>query len=165
MGHHSDAGRMVVNRWVCAVLVLTATTAAACASGQNAPAPASPTAPSTAQVLTECEDVATAAKGLGDQLTALVAGRASRDQVSAAAQNLGAALDAAQSAIKPESQADVAAAHSAIQQLQTALAAQPLDLTAVGAAAAQVVAAAGKVLAVCTVGSTAVGTPAPAPSR
>ena len=42
---------------------------------------------------------------------------------------------------------------------------QPLDLTAVGAAAAQVVAAAGKVLAVCGTSSTAVGTPAPAPSR
>ena len=131
--------------------------AAGRASGQTA-SPAAPTASTpptaTAEVRSECTAVAAAARNFADQIAKLVGGQVSRDQVKTAAQQLTSALDSAASVIKPESQADVEAARAALGKVETALAAQPIDLPAVRAAASEALAAINRVLAVCAPGNT-----------
>jgi hypothetical protein len=100
--------------------------------------------------------VAAAARNLSGQFAALANGQASRDQVKTATEELRSTLDAAREVIKPESQADIDAASTAIQQLETTLNTQPIDLAAVRAATQQTLDAVGQVLIVC-----APGTPPP----
>lgn len=146
-------------------LLATVLAVTGCASSQSAATPvqASPTA--TVQERAECTAVAAAARNLADRLAALANGQASRDQVKAAAEELRSTLDTAGAVIKPESRADAEAARAALQQLQTVLDTEPIDLAAARAATWQALDALGRVLAVCAPGTApTAGTVAPAPT-
>ncbi|MGH4024546.1 MAG: hypothetical protein ACRDRV_08175 [Pseudonocardiaceae bacterium] len=166
MDRQRDRAGNVSSHRLAAVITLLLIAVTGCTSSQSAATPvsAAPTT-TTAQAQADCTAVADAARNLGNQLSALAGGQASREQVKAAAQELRSSLDAAGAVIKPESQADADAARAAIEQLQTVLDTQPVDLAAARAAARQALESVGRVLAVCTPGTTLTpGTVAPAPT-
>ncbi|MEV4603060.1 hypothetical protein AB0K15_37395 [Amycolatopsis sp. NPDC049253] len=162
-GRHTGARRAVAA--VAALLGALAVTTACSGdqSGQTpAPsgavsAPASP-APTSGGGNVECTAVATAARNLATKTASLVAGQASRDEVSTAARDLRSSLDAARDTLGPQARSDVDAAGTALQQLQDVLTTQPLDVTALRTAATQVATAVGAVVSVCG-GSSAPSTP------
>ncbi|WP_326836506.1 hypothetical protein VSH64_16600 [Amycolatopsis rhabdoformis] len=121
-------------------------------------APASP-APTTSRSATECSAVTTAAQNLATKTAALVTGQASRDEVTTAARDLRSALDAARDTLGPQARSDLDAAGTALQQLQDVLTTQPLDVTALRAAATQVATSIGAVVSVCGGTSTPSSTP------
>lgn len=134
-----------------AALGAAAILAASCTSGGNAPstpAPASPPATSK-QVKPECADLITAGQGLVNVVTQFVSGQATGDQVRAAAADLSTSIDTARQAAGAQSSAQLDAAKASLQQLSTALAAQPPDISAMRAAANQALTALRGAVAVC----------------
>ncbi|MEU4669660.1 hypothetical protein AB0F91_17170 [Amycolatopsis sp. NPDC023774] len=153
-GRHPQARRALAA--VAALLGALAVTAACSGdqSGQTpAPssavsAPASP-APTSGEGSVECAAVATAGRNLATKTASLVAGQASRDEVTTAARDLRSSLDAARDVLGPQAQSDLDAAGTALQQLQDVLTTQPLDVTALRTAATQVATAVSAVVSVC----------------
>ncbi|MEV6899211.1 hypothetical protein [Amycolatopsis sp. NPDC051372] len=153
-GRHPRARRAVAA--VAALLGALAVTTA-CAGNQSGPtpAPSSPAstpaspAPTSRDSRTECAAVATAAQNLATKTASLVTGQASRDEVTTAARDLRSSLDAARDVLGPEAKADLDNAGAALQQLQTVLTTQPLDVTALRTAATQVATAVGAVVSAC----------------
>ncbi|MGW4489177.1 hypothetical protein ACWEOE_35740 [Amycolatopsis sp. NPDC004368] len=156
-----------VRRAAAAIVALLGvlTVVLACTNDQSgqppASAPASPSTPSTttSALRTECSAVATAAKNLATETASLVAGQASRDDVTTAARDLRASLDAARDVLGPEARSDLDVAGTSLQQLQDVLTTQPLDVTALRTAATQVATSAGAVVSVCG-GTSTPATPA-----
>lgn len=141
-----------------APLMIGAALVAGCSSTPSTPAATSPSPTSAApQVRSECAAVTAAARTLGTDLTAYLAGQGNPDQLRASAQSLADALSQAKTALGADG-SRLDAASTAVQQLITALAAQPIQPAAVRAAAQQALSAIGDVISVCTPTS---GTPTP----
>jgi hypothetical protein len=137
-----------------AVLVL-----AACNSGTNdesgPQATTTTTTPPTAteSIRQECVDVADKSRALLTEVGRLTTGDTTIAQVNAAAGELSDAFDAARESVAPDARADLDQAGQALQQVQDALAAQPVDTAALRVAAAELVTTLGDAASVCTPGS------------
>lgn len=109
-------------------------------------------------VRAECADVADAARGLATEVGRLTTGGATVDAVRTSASELADALAAARATLAADAQADLDRAGQALERIQDALAAQPVDTAALRTATAELVAALGDAADVCAAGS---ATPAP----
>lgn len=132
-------------------LAAAAALAAGCTSGDNAPGTPAPASPPTTskQVRPECADLVTAGQGLVTVVTQFVGGQATGDQVRAAAGDLSTSIDSARQVAGAQASTQLDAAKTSLQQLQTALAAQPPDVAAMRNAANQALVALRGAVTVC----------------
>jgi osmoprotectant transport system substrate-binding protein len=143
---------------LCAVLAL-----AGCSSSTNdepgqEPSPTTTSAPTTSVAIREeCSDVADKAQALVTEAGRLTTGDATIDQVRAAAQELSDAFDTAREAVEPDARAQLDEAGQALQRVQDAVAAQPVDTAGLRAAGRDLVTALGDAASICspTTGSSA----------
>jgi hypothetical protein len=150
-----------------AALLCAALALAGCTSATN-DQPSRPTTstttattepPTSASVRPECVAVADQAQALLTAVARLATGQSTVDQVRAAAGELSDAFDDAKAALGPDARAQLDEAGQALRQVQDALAAQPVDTTALRTAAARLFAALGDAATVCSTGSpTSTGT-------
>jgi hypothetical protein len=149
-----------------AALLCAALALAGCTSATN-DQPSRPTTTTTtttetstsASVRPECVAVADQAQALLTAVARLATGQSTVDQVRAAAGELSDAFDDAKAALGPDARAQLDEAGQALRQVQDALAAQPVDTTALRTAAARLFAALGDAATVCSTGSpTSTGT-------
>jgi hypothetical protein len=96
-----------------------------------------------------CTDVVGAAGTLATELGRFVAGDASADQVRASAEDLAAAVDAAQESVGPDVQTLLDDAGLALQRVWTALEADPVDVAEMRGAAGDLATALGDVVTIC----------------
>ncbi|HEV7648666.1 MAG TPA: hypothetical protein VGP26_10930 [Actinophytocola sp.] len=144
------------------VVLLAALALAGCSSATNDQASqettttTSETVPDTATtppLRPECEDVADKGRTLLAEVGKLTTRDATVADVQAAAAALSDAFDDAKAALGPDAQAQLAQASLALQQVQDALKAQPVDTAALRRAASDLVAAAGDAATLCSPGS------------
>ncbi|WP_291410325.1 hypothetical protein [Actinophytocola sp.] len=119
------------------------------------------TAPSDG-IRPECTGVADRARTLVTEVGRLATGDATADQVSAAAGELSDAFDAARDAVEPDARAGLDEAGQALDRVQTALTAQPIDTTGLRAAARDLATALGDAASIC---SPTTGSPSDPPTN
>ena len=143
------------------LLVTSAVVLAGCSTAPPPAASSATATPSAAPLVRpECAAVTAAATTVSTELVAYLAGQGNPEQLRTSAQNLSSALSQARTDLGADG-ARLDAASAAVQQLTTALQAQPIDPQAVRAAAQQVLAALGEVASVCSAAS---GSQAPSSS-
>ncbi|NKQ52331.1 hypothetical protein HFP15_05500 [Amycolatopsis sp. K13G38] len=103
-----------------------------------------------------CSDLVVSGQALVTVVTQFVSGQATGDQVRASASQLSASIDAARTTIGGQTSARLDDAKAALQRLQAAATAQPVDVAGMRAAAGDTLAALRDAAAVCQS-----GTPAP----
>ncbi|MEU6644722.1 hypothetical protein ABZ863_19495 [Saccharomonospora sp. NPDC046836] len=153
-----------------AMLIAATATLAACAGGgggptttapapppaQTAPLTTTPGAPTTGA--SACTGLADAGQGLVNTVTDFFTGQATGNQVRAAATSLSNSIDAARSSIGTQTSAQLDNAKASLQQLQSALSAQPPDTAAIRTAANNTRTALRDAATICQS-----GTPTPSP--
>jgi hypothetical protein len=151
-----------------AAVLLAALALTACNQPSGGPTPAPPPPTATAptggpeQVQTACTNLATQGQALTSEVGDLFSGSSTPDDVRTAAQQLGATVTSAAAVLGPQVSANLASAQTALQQLQAALNAQPVDLSAARTAAGNVLTALRGTASVChenTPSATAVPSP------
>ena len=154
----------VTARHLAPVLLAAAALAlAGCTSATN-DQPSQETTTTTTQTETspalrpECEAVADKGRDLLAEVGKFTTQDATLGDVQAAAAALSDAFDNAKAALGPEAQGKLDNAEQVLQQVQDALAAQPVDTAALRRAAADLVAAAGDAATLCSP-SSATGEP------
>jgi predicted lipoprotein len=143
---HVIPGRLTVA--FAAVLVL-----AGCAPATDdgpSQAPTTTTTTTTGSVRPACADLADKGQALLTEVGRYGTGKATGDQVRAAAAELSDSFDSAKTELGPEAQANLDEAGRALQEVLDALTAQPVDSAKLRAAAGEVVTALGDAAAVCT---------------
>jgi outer membrane protein OmpA-like peptidoglycan-associated protein len=140
---------------LCVVLVV-----AGCSSADNdqagqqtAPATTTQAPETTTSLSAECEGVVDDAQALLTEVGRFTTREATIDDVRTAASQLAASFDAAKTAIGPEAQADLDQAGQALQRIEDALNANPVDAAALRQAAGDFVAELGDAAAVCAGGA------------
>jgi hypothetical protein len=113
----------------------------------------------TVSLRPECVEVADAARVLFGEIGRLATGNATVEDVRAAAGDVSDAFDAVKASAGPDAGADLDAAGQALDRVQDALTAEPVDNAGLRAAASDLVAALGDAAAVCAPGSSSTGTP------
>jgi len=116
-------------------------------SATTAAPPATTTAPGTTG--TACQTVAGDAQELLAQLTGLATRESTVADVQAAAATLRQDLDSAKATLGPEARADLDRASAALQRVQTALTASPIDTAGLRAGAQDLASALGDAARVC----------------
>jgi hypothetical protein len=146
---HVTPGRLAVV--LTSVLVLAGcTTAQNDRPSQTNTTTTTTTEPTTsASVQAACDDVTAKAQVLLTVVGQLATGKATTDQVRAAADELADSFTAAKSVVGPETQADLDDAGAALTKLLDALSAQPIDTATAQTAANEVFTALGNAAAVC----------------
>lgn len=126
----------------------------------SATPPPATNAPATTTTTTTggsvCSDLVVSGQALVTVVTQFVSGQATGDQVRASASQLSASIDAARTTIGGQTSARLDDAKAALQRLQAAATAQPVDVAGMRAAAGDTLAALRDAAAVCQS-----GTPAP----
>jgi hypothetical protein len=137
---------------LCAALALAGCTSATNDQpSQQTTTTTTTTEPSTsASVRPECLAVAGKAQALLTAVGRLATGNATVDQVRAAAGELSDAFDDAKAAVGPDTQTQLDEAGKALQDVQDALAAQPVDTAGLRTAAARLVATLGDAATICS---------------
>lgn len=141
---------------LCVVLAL-----AGCTSGSNDQAgqPTTTTTTTTTETTTspslrpECADLAEKGQALVTEVGRLATRDATVADVKAAADALAISFDEARASLGPDAQADLDQAGQALQRVQDALAAQPVDTAGLRRAAADLFTSLGDVATVCAAGS------------
>lgn len=152
---------MGIERRACLLVVVIAVVlvGAACGSSGSsgssgtttaAAPPATTTSRPSGQTGSECGDVVAKGQSLGTAVVQFVSGSATRDQVTAAAHDLGAAITAAQAVLVPAAGTAVSNAQADLRRLVDALQAQPVDMAGVRAAAGAVAADLRSIGALCS---------------
>jgi PBP1b-binding outer membrane lipoprotein LpoB len=135
-----------------ALLLCAALTLAGCSSATDS-ATSTPTTsaePATSMsVGPVCADVADKARGLATEVGRLTTGQATVDQVRASANELSTAFADARDMVGSETRAHLDEAGQALQRMQDALNAQPIDRAGLRAAADDLVTALGDAATVC----------------
>jgi hypothetical protein len=108
------------------------------------------TTTTTGSVRPACADLADKGQALLTEVGRYGTGKATGDQVRAAAAELSDSFDSAKTELGPEAQANLDEAGRALQEVLDALTAQPVDSAKLRAAAGEVVTALGDAAAVCT---------------
>jgi hypothetical protein len=103
----------------------------------------------TTSVRPDCAAVADEARGLATEFRQLVAGDSTVDEVRTATDELARAVDDAKATVGSEARAQFDEAGSALRQIRESLGTQPVDWSAVHAAADDLVAALRDVATVC----------------
>lgn len=149
---------------LCAVLAL-----AGCTSATNDQPSEQTTTTTTETTATpspgnECADVADKARALLTEVGQLTTGGATDGDVRAAASELSDSFDAAKATLGPDVAAQLDQAEQALQQVQDALGAQPVDTAALRRAASDLVADLGDAATVCSPDSSTTSTSSTAPT-
>lgn len=140
---------------LCAVLVV-----AGCSSGTNDQADqqttttTTTTTESSASLQPECRDMVDDAQALLTEVGKLATREATVEDVRTAADTLATSFDNAKTALGPEAQAQLDQAGQALQRIQDALGAQPVDAGELRGGASDLVAALGDAATVCSGNST-----------
>jgi hypothetical protein len=143
---------------LCAVLVVAGCTSATNDQSGGVNTTTTTTARSepatTGSLRAECVDVADKATDLLAVVGRLATGEATVEQVRAATADLAESFDEAATAAGPEARAHLDEAGKALNRVEDALLAQPIDTAALRAAAGDLVTALGNAAGLCTPDST-----------
>ncbi|HEY7592227.1 MAG TPA: hypothetical protein VH969_03670 [Actinophytocola sp.] len=139
----------------CAALALAGCTSAANdQAGQETTTTTTPTTTETSPSLRpECADVADAAQALVTEVGKLATQDATVGDVKAAADDLSQSFADARGSLGPEAQAHLDEAGQALQRVQDALGAQPVNKAGLRQAATDLLASLGDAATVCAAGS------------